>query len=118
MASGQKTTLIEGRGEKTQLTEIPKKSRALLNETSDTYAEKIRTSSDLKAIEKLLDSVREIEKRRAKILLSEIQDTIAGKIKASTSPELIKSLLDSISKIDNKTAKWLEKETKLKSEEK
>ena len=73
-------------------------------------AEKIRTSTDLTAIGRLLGSV---SKNTARGLLNETKDTYAKKIIASTNPTAIGVLLNSVNLvIDEEIARGLLNETK------
>ena len=67
-------------------------------------------SSDLWAMEGLLNSVRQIDKEAAKKLLNITKYTIAEGMRASRYSEATGRLLDSVRMIDEETAEWLEKE--------
>jgi 3-deoxy-D-arabino-heptulosonate 7-phosphate (DAHP) synthase len=61
-------------------------AKELLNKTKDADAEKIRVSTGIREIGKLLDSVREIDEETARELIDKTKDTYAEKIVASTDP--------------------------------
>jgi len=86
-------------------------AKRLLNETQDTYSEKIRASRDPGAIGWLLESVGEIDAETARELLNETKDVYAEKIKASRDPKAIGVLLGSVRDIDEDAAKKLLNET-------
>nr|QNO57676.1 hypothetical protein NMCMJOEM_00014 [Methanosarcinales archaeon ANME-1 ERB7] len=70
------------------------------------------TSSDLKAIGRLLYDMRKIEKETAEKVLNETWETYAGKIKASSHLGTIGWLLKNVMEIEKETAKELLNETK------
>jgi len=88
-------------------------AKELLDKTKDTYADKIRASTDIGAIGWLLRSVRGIDKTEARKLLNQTNSkTYIDKIRASTDIGAIGWLLRSVSEINRDTAIKLLKETK------
>nr|QNO56058.1 hypothetical protein GMDKCDLI_00037 [Methanosarcinales archaeon ANME-1 ERB7] len=75
-------------------------------------AKKIKDSMDSKATRMLLNSVRVINKEKARGLLKETSDTYAEKIKDSTDSSAIGKLLENVFMIDAETARGLVRETK------
>ncbi|MEA2052257.1 MAG: hypothetical protein U9O90_05485, partial [Euryarchaeota archaeon] len=88
-------------------------ARALLHETKDTYAKKIRACTDPDAIGMLLSSVRMIDKKTAGEFLNETRDTVTGKIRDSIDLDAIRRMLVCVSWIDEDTARELLNETKI-----
>jgi hypothetical protein len=87
-------------------------AKELLNETKDTYLEKMRDSEDPWAIGGLLSSVSGIDEETAKELLNETKDTYAETMRDSKDPWAIGGLLLHVSLIDEEIAKGLLTETK------